>query len=463
MNFKIIYIVLILFCIIEIPFFYNNLILWDESVYLGMGKYIYSNGELGLWENLRPIIIPLIIGIFWKMNINYIITSQIIALLFSLATIIFTYHIAKELFDEKIAIIAAILLIINPLYIKHSTEIMTDILATSLVLFGIILFNKKEYLFSGIFCSIGFLTKYPAGIIFFSLLIYMLYKKHNLYNLRNIIIGFLILLILFLIINQNFYGDALLPLKNASTYQSNKSFSKIGIYNIGFYFIELIKQSYIYLLSLIGIIFILKNKNKKLIILIIPLFLYLIYFTYITMKHSRYIMLFISFIVILTSKGIFEIYNKIKINKILKNYYYITIILLLLPTILQDYNLINIQITREPSKVIEVHDFLGKYNNVLTTDPVTVAYKDIKIIPYYYSILSAEEVYNKNKANIDAILFTKDPFPCEQGMMGYEQEQINNCINIRERLFNKILNENKLVFNKTIDEQTYYIFEPILA
>ena len=48
-------------------------------------------------------------------------------------------------------------------------------------------------------------------------------------------------------------------------------------------------------------------------------------------------------------------------------------------------------------------------------------------------------------------------------MMGYAQEQINNCINIRERLFNTILNENKLVFNKTIDEQTYYIFEPILA
>lgn len=461
MNFKNIYFILILFCIIEIPFFYNNLVLWDESVYLGMSKYIYSNGELGLWENLRPVILPLIIGVFWKIKINYIISSQIIALLFSLITIILTYYLARTLFDNKIALITAILLIINPLYINHSTEIMTDIFATLFGLLSLIFFINKKYFFSGMFCSISFLAKYPAGIILFSLIIILLYKKDSFNNFKKIIIGFLIPFTLFLIANQYFYGNALLPLKNASTYQYNQSFSKMGIYNIGFYFIELIKQGYIYLLFLIGFIFVLKNKDKKLIILIVPLVLYLIYFSYITMKHSRYIILFISFIAILTSKGIFEIYNQVKNNKILKNYYYITIILLLLPTILQDYNLINIQINKEKPKVIEVHDFLGRYNNILTTDPVTVAYKDIKIIPYYYSIFSAEEIYKKNKAKVDAILFTKDPFPCEQGMIGYKQEQINNCIIIREKLFNIILNENKLVFNKTIDEQTYYIFEPI--
>ena len=40
---------------------------WDESVYMGMGKYIYSNGQIGLWEDIRPIVLPLILGLFWKV------------------------------------------------------------------------------------------------------------------------------------------------------------------------------------------------------------------------------------------------------------------------------------------------------------------------------------------------------------------------------------------------------------
>ena len=41
---------------------FNDDIWWDSAVYLGMGKHIYSLGEVGLWESSRPLIWPLILG-----------------------------------------------------------------------------------------------------------------------------------------------------------------------------------------------------------------------------------------------------------------------------------------------------------------------------------------------------------------------------------------------------------------
>ena len=35
-----------------------HLIGWDEAVYLGMGKYIYSGGAIGLFEEIRPLGLP---------------------------------------------------------------------------------------------------------------------------------------------------------------------------------------------------------------------------------------------------------------------------------------------------------------------------------------------------------------------------------------------------------------------
>ena len=39
------------------------LILWDEAVYIGIGKYIMTNGAFGIYESFRPIPLAIILGI----------------------------------------------------------------------------------------------------------------------------------------------------------------------------------------------------------------------------------------------------------------------------------------------------------------------------------------------------------------------------------------------------------------
>src|SRR3989338_477668 len=67
---------------------------WDSSVYLGMGKYIYSLGETGLYEESRPLVWPLILGVFWKFGLDAAFFGRLAVLIFSIGTIISAYFIA---------------------------------------------------------------------------------------------------------------------------------------------------------------------------------------------------------------------------------------------------------------------------------------------------------------------------------------------------------------------------------
>jgi len=93
-----------------------HLPIWDEAVYLGMGKYIYSLGSSGLWEMLRPVGLPVAIGWAWKLGLPYALISEIIGILFSVGSIALTYLIARKLFSKKVGVLAAALLAASPVF-----------------------------------------------------------------------------------------------------------------------------------------------------------------------------------------------------------------------------------------------------------------------------------------------------------------------------------------------------------
>ena len=65
---------------------------------------------------------------------------------------------------------------------------------------------------------------------------------------------------------------------------------------------------------------------------------------------------------------------------------------------------------------------------ILTSDPVHVAYSDIRMIPYYNNITDAHSVYDAKVWESDYVVFSFNPFPC------FDHE----CIMLRRELFDKI-------------------------
>jgi predicted membrane-bound dolichyl-phosphate-mannose-protein mannosyltransferase len=178
--------IFLLFLIVKVfSLFVAHDIWWDSSVYIGMGKYIYSFGEIGLWEISRPIVWPLILGFFWKTGLDYVLFGKILVVLFSLGTLLLTYLIAGRLFNKKIALLASVFLSLSSTFFVFGNVLHTEIPSAFFVLLGFWFFIRKEYNFSGLFFGLAFMTRFFqifAFISLFLLLSYFVMKKKESFN-----------------------------------------------------------------------------------------------------------------------------------------------------------------------------------------------------------------------------------------------------------------------------------------
>ena len=60
--------------------FYKD-VWWDSSVYIGMGKYIYSLGHSGLWEDYRMPLFPLILILVLALALLVVVVVAVLILL----------------------------------------------------------------------------------------------------------------------------------------------------------------------------------------------------------------------------------------------------------------------------------------------------------------------------------------------------------------------------------------------
>ncbi|MBI2631472.1 glycosyltransferase family 39 protein [Candidatus Pacearchaeota archaeon] len=125
--------------------------------FLKSGKLVTYDQSSSLWFYVTDI--------FYRIfGINQI-GSRMAAILFGTLSIIIMFYLTREFFDEKIGLIAALLLAISPFHIKNTIAEM-DVMAMFFVLFAMLVFvkglkmEKNKYLvFAGILIGLGILTK----------------------------------------------------------------------------------------------------------------------------------------------------------------------------------------------------------------------------------------------------------------------------------------------------------------
>ncbi len=214
---KIILTILLVSFIIRIALLFKyHEIWWDSAVYINMGKYLFSLGNTGLWEHIRPIIWPMILGLVWKIKLNPIIFGRLLELFFSISIIYLTYIITKEIFNKKTAVFSSILISFSSIFFFMGFRLYTEIPALFFLMLSLYLFIKKRYFISGILIGITFLTKFPAGLFLICFLIYFLKEKTiNWKNTFYYMSGFIIVVCLFFISNYLFYHSIFSPLIDA--------------------------------------------------------------------------------------------------------------------------------------------------------------------------------------------------------------------------------------------------------
>src|SRR3989338_103468 len=263
-NHKIFLLIFLVFLIVKLfSLFIAHDIWWDSAVYLGMGKYIYSSGNVGLWEGSRPLVWPLILGFFWRIGLDAVFFGKLFVALFSLGILLLAYLIALDIFNKKIGIISALFLAFSQTFFLFSNILHAEIPSTFFVLLGFYYFLRKKYSLSGLFLGIAFMTRFFQIFAFFPLALILFYlfirKKVPYSDLFYFSLFFLIPVIPYFILNQFLYGNALHPflLQSFMTKYTGWVFSQ----PFYFYFANLAKENILALFSVISLVFIFRKPS----------------------------------------------------------------------------------------------------------------------------------------------------------------------------------------------------------
>ena len=244
-------------------FIFANLILlnfytdvwWDAAVYAGMGKYILSMGNAGLWESSRPLAWPIILGFIWKLKLDVVFFGKILSLLSSAGILLLAYLIAKEIFDKRVALLSVFFLALTPTFFFFSKIMLSDIISAFFVLFAVYLLIIKKNLFSGLFFGIAFMTRFlqliPFAIIIILFLIYNKNDKKLMKNSFSIIAGFFIPVVPYLFLNYFIYGNPLLPFFEQVFLTQNTGWMWLEPW--WFYFSGLFRENFLCIFAFFGI------------------------------------------------------------------------------------------------------------------------------------------------------------------------------------------------------------------
>ena len=130
------------------------------------------------------------------------IALRVPSLLAGILTIYIVYLIGKELEDQKVGIMAAILLATSGLHIYYSQEARMYSLAALFVALSVLFFTKTlhagrvgDFIKFGLFLSLSFLTDYLAALIIPVFWIVAAVNKKNLIWLKKFVMSHIILLI----------------------------------------------------------------------------------------------------------------------------------------------------------------------------------------------------------------------------------------------------------------------------
>ncbi len=459
-----------------------HLPIWDEAVYLGMGKYIYSLGSSGLWEILRPPALPLVTGIFWKLGLPYVLFSEVVTVLFGVGVVFLSYLIANKLFNRKVAILAAALLATSPWFFLYSSYILTEVPSAFFALLAIYTFISRRYFLSGAAAGAAMLFKFPNGLVLaviaaaiFSAIVKKRLWQSQLLQLAKVLLAFVFVTLPFFAFNYLFYRpftsnayDAIFrPLILGAWHQSNPSKAVASqLYNYSFYLVEAFRQHFVFVFFLAAAVLFWKRKwfndAGKLLMGIFGA-AYLAYFSYIPNKDERFLVLFLPAICIFSAASFIEIFLRLRqrlsataakggVRKYVLRLAAVAVASLLILSFAvaayKDYHFYSWRPSSEPVVASELYrsiSSLGIKGAVLTSEPVFAAYNGNRFFPYYFTSyegfpqeLKALNEWEQGKA-FEAVIYSPQTLFCPVGdfecetakanMLSYLQSNFKQALN----------------------------------
>ncbi|MBI4016166.1 MAG: glycosyltransferase family 39 protein [Candidatus Aenigmarchaeota archaeon] len=400
MKNKLFYFIILIAIILRLFFLITDYheIWWDSGAYIGMGKYIFSGGSVGLWEDIRPVVWPVVLGFGWFVGFNPEVFGRVITFLFSIGCIILVHVISRRFFDERTALFASSIFAFSPVFFYLGFHTYTEIPSLFLLLLSFYFLTSGRYSVAGIFLGISTLTRFPMGIFIAPVLLYFFFK-FKLQTLLVFLSSFLITLLPFFIFNYVMYGNFLASFTaGAFAIKQVLGCNVLRAMPWSAYLKWIVLSEHpIHLFAVLGILYSLFSKNKKAYFIITAAVIPLTYYSQMNCRDYRYLLSFLPFVAMLTGYGLnlFVLWSEHKINMMKRWIFPAVFVLILFSSLWQGlvYYTGN-EITTIDVAAINYFSFL-KSNDVdgelWTANPIVAAFSDKKYEKIYYPVYHEQQ------------------------------------------------------------------------
>ncbi len=464
--------VIVLFLIVKVVMlFYHQDIYWDEAVYISMGKYLFSGGTVGFFEDLRPLVLPLILGLIWKLGISPVAFGTGLEILIGAATIFMTYRIGTRLFNKGVGTIAALILAFLPIFIEYSSRVLTGIPSTLLALVAVDLFISRKYAWAGVLAGLAFLTRFPQGIVVASFVIIFAYAAVASYpKVQKAVMaaamtlaGFFATVIPYFIFNLIFYKDVTANAKDALFRPFLLAFSTIEYSNAWvyqgsrlFYFTELLKENALLIFAAIGLWYIIAKKlyrKERYLAVLLPLILLFSYFTYTQHKELRFALSFLPYLAILAGAGIGQVFHLMrkKLKPSARAFAIALVMFLIIAgmvvALVRTERMIN-WMPKDERPIMGFYTYpQGMEGFMFTTDPLMAVYNDLPMAAGFYFDIGVYE-YRTHKNEITIAAFSTRSYLCEDP----------ECVDRKNRFLLTLFDDMDLAYWQRYNGDDYFIF-----
>ncbi len=276
---------------------------WDSGVYIGMGKYIASGGDAGLFEHIRPPLIPLALGALWFFGLDPVLFGRLLEIMLMAGVVLLTFLVGKDWFGSKSALLASLVVALSPIFFYLSFHQYTEIPAVFFVLLALFFVQRGFPISAGLAAGFAFLAKFPAGMFVAIIIGYCLCIRRW-QDAVKVAGGFAIPVVPYLAASAIIYGGPFATLEaGQSAIELALGCNVLRYRPWWYYFYWVFSETKLHLLALPGVYFLAKSWKQKHTLFVVSLLLPLAYFLQLHCRDYRYLTLFLPFVALLSAFG----------------------------------------------------------------------------------------------------------------------------------------------------------------
>ncbi|RME52400.1 hypothetical protein D6783_04730 [Candidatus Woesearchaeota archaeon] len=139
---------------------------WSEALTIAYGKYILSNGTAGFGVWTQPLLLPLAIGLLWKLHVDPVTATNLLtATAVGTSTLLF-YLFLRKFHRSTAANIGALILATAPATLAHTNFGLPEAVATSFLILALYAASNKQKLLLALAIALSLATTLKTAPFF---------------------------------------------------------------------------------------------------------------------------------------------------------------------------------------------------------------------------------------------------------------------------------------------------------